>query len=308
MDGKQISKCAGHNYGYLIDNKISKGTKVILSLAGDIIPFLYKVTNTDDYSENKINFPSEYITEINGCHLNAILDKKSINKKQFIDSVISLNIPSIGPAGAKKIFEYLESISSDAETLDFFGEEEKELPNNILLISPEEVYYGIGSGKSGTSAKNSFKKILKNITLKDIILSNNFRFCGGKAAEQVEKYLTDQSYDFNHLAGQSYEWAKNSESDNFKQLLKILNYLGKSFDDFKERAKEIASEDENKIPVILTGEPNDYESKSMFLKCHPEYRMTGSWKEVQIVFTNSLESNTGKMKKAREKNIEIRLY
>lgn len=36
--------------------------------------------------------------------------------------------------------------------------------------------------------------------------------------------------------------------------------------------------------------------------------MTGSWKEVKIVFTNSLESNTGKMKKAKEKNIEIKLY
>ena len=31
-------------------------------------------------------------------------------------------------------------------------------------------------------------------------------------------------------------------------------------------------------------------------------------KEVKIVFTNDLESNTGKMKKAREKGIEIRVY
>ena len=58
----------------------------------------------------------------------------------------------------------------------------------------------------------------------------------------------------------------------------------------------------------MTGEPNDYSTKAEFLKCHPEYRNTGSWKEVKIVFTNSLDSNTGKMKKAREKGIEIRLY
>jgi hypothetical protein len=36
--------------------------------------------------------------------------------------------------------------------------------------------------------------------------------------------------------------------------------------------------------------------------------MTGSWKEVKIVFTNSMDSKTGKMKKAIEKGIEIRLY
>ena len=58
----------------------------------------------------------------------------------------------------------------------------------------------------------------------------------------------------------------------------------------------------------MTGEPNNYSTKQEFLDCHPEYRNTTSWKEVQIVFTNSLDSNTGKMKKAREKNIEIKLY
>ena len=65
---------------------------------------------------------------------------------------------------------------------------------------------------------------------------------------------------------------------------------------------------DEQIPVILTGEPNDYASKGEFLKCNPQYRMTGKWTEVKIVFTNSLDSNTGKMKKAREKGIEIQLY
>ena len=37
-------------------------------------------------------------------------------------------------------------------------------------------------------------------------------------------------------------------------------------------------------------------------------KSTNSSKEVKIVFTNDLESNTGKMKKAREKGIEIRVY
>ena len=54
--------------------------------------------------------------------------------------------------------------------------------------------------------------------------------------------------------------------------------------------------------------PKNYKSKGEFLKLNPQYRNTTSWKEVQIVFTNSLESNTGKMKKARENGIEIRVY
>ena len=44
--------------GYLLSNKISIGTKLIFSLAGDIIPFIYKVTDTTKFDENKINLPS----------------------------------------------------------------------------------------------------------------------------------------------------------------------------------------------------------------------------------------------------------
>ena len=79
-------------------------------------------------------------------------------------------------------------------------------------------------------------------------------------------------------------------------------------DDFNNHNDETTIEENNKIPVILTGEPTNYSSKTEFIRYNPQYKVTGSWKEVQIVFTNSMESNTGKMKKAREKNIEIRLY
>jgi hypothetical protein len=110
------------------------------------------------------------------------------------------------------------------------------------------------------------------------------------------------------MASEGYEWAFDKNSSQYKELEYIINSLGKTFDDFKERIIETIVEDTNKIPVILTGEPNDYSSKSEFIRLNPQYRVTGKWTEVQIVFTNSLESNTGKMKKAREKNIEIRLY
>ena len=92
------------------------------------------------------------------------------------------------------------------------------------------------------------------------------------------------------------------------KVMNIMNAVGKSIDQEKQVMIEKKAETADKIPVILTGEPNDYLSKGDFLNKHPEYRMTGSWKEVKIVFTNSMDSNTGKMKKAREKGIEIRLY
>ena len=304
MDGKMIKKCSGHNYGYLIDNKVSKGTKIIVSLAGDIIPFLYKVTNTDNFSKDKLDLPENCF--IDGCHLMKNLSEEETIRNSFINSVCALNIPTVGRAGAESIFEYLNN--NYGETDDFFEEEIKELPRNIFLVTPEDIYFGMGGGKRGDNAKKAFEKVLKQIKLSDIIKSCNFELCGGKAAEQVENYLLNLPYDFAHLPGVSYSWVMDKESNQYKLIEDILNFIGRNFDDFKEFKTELLSKDSEKIPVILTGEPNNYPTKAEFMNHHPEYRLTGSWKEVKIVFTNDLNSNTGKMKKAREKNIEIRVY
>ena len=105
--------------------------------------------------------------------------------------------------------EYIPNL--DLETLNFEIEKklkeinDKKLIDNILFLTPEEVYFGIGGGKSGSNAQKAYKKILEEITLIDIIKTCNFKLCGEKAAIQIEKFLTGQSYDFNHLPSISYE-------------------------------------------------------------------------------------------------------
>ena len=305
MDGRMVQKCSGHNYGYLLEKKVSIGSKIIMSLAGDIIPFLYKVTNTDNFDETKMNIPDS--TYIDGdIHLMKILSDKDWGYVKFINSATGLNIPNIGNETAKKIFDYLTK--TDSTTAEFFGEEEKELKYNILMCTPEEIYYGAGSGKTGSNAQKAFKEVLKNLTLVDIITSCNFRFCGKKVAEQCANYLLSGDANFEHLATEGYTWIYDEISTQRNQINEILNSIGRTIEDFKAIHNEKKQEASNQIPIIMTGEPNNYSTKQEFLDCHPEYRNTTSWKEVQIVFTNSLDSNTGKMKKAREKNIEIKLY
>lgn len=305
MDGKSVTKASGHNYGYLIDNKISVGTKLILSLAGDIIPFIYKVTDTSEFSELKMNLPEdEYPGQyrINGCHLYKELSKEELTHKKFVNSCSAINIPGLGGSNAEKIYEYL-TIAYKGD--DFLGIDEKEVPNNILYIKGDEIDNALG-GKTGKSISKAFNDIMSKLTLKDVIASMVIESCGPKVIEQIEKELLTNNGDFTHLNKDAYNWLFNVNSEEYQELTSILVHLNKTFDDFREvKAEEPV---QNQIPVILTGEPSNYNSKNDFLNKHPEYRVTGSWKEVQIVFTNSLDSNTGKMKKAREKNIEIRLY
>ena len=309
MDGRMVQKCSGHNYGLLVQQSVGVGSKIIMSLAGDIIPFLYKVTET----HIPVNIPMPEKYTIDGVHLMAILDENDIKRNSFVNSAASLNIPNLGNEIASKVFDSF--IAEDKETDEFFGETtEKHIPSNILECTPEELFFAvknISKNKAEGNAKkimNEFKKIIETLTLKEIIRSFNFKFCGDKVAEQVTNYLLGLDYDFASMASEGYQWAMNKESDNYKKLVELLKKLGKEIDDFKQHAVETKNADADKIPVILTGEPNNYKSKGEFIQHNPQYRVTGSWKEVKIVFTNDLESNTGKMKKAREKGIEIRVY
>lgn len=305
MDGRMVQKCSGHNLGYLREKGITIGAKIIMSLAGDIIPFMYKVTQENPNGEIPMPTDHEYFED--DIHLMAILTENDKCYYKFINSIESLNIPTIGGQTAKEIYKYLTSI--DIMTAEFFGEDEdKEIPYNILTVKPEEIFFALGKGKAAINAQRAFKNILQNLTLNDIIQSCNFKFCGPKVTEQIVNYLLTGDADFTHLAAEGYSWVYNTNSEQYKEMMHILDYLGKTIDDFKVMHQEHIKTSSSQIPVILTGEPNNYKSKADFLKCHPEYRNTTSWKEVQIVFTNSFDSTTGKMKKAKEKGIKIELY
>ena len=304
MDGRMVKKCSGSNYGNLVAKRVSIGSKIIMSLAGDIIPFLYKVTNTDNFSIDKLNTPDN--TYLEDIHLMKVLTEEEKAKNAFINSTKSLNIPNIGTEIAAKIFTYMTE--EDEATMEFFGDTPKKMPWNILELTPEDVYYGAGGGKTGNNVKKAFVELLKNITLKDIIASCSFKLCGRKVSEQCAAYIINGEADFEHLAKEGYEWVFNETSQNRVYLNNILEKLGMDLDTFRIKYETETQAKSNQIPIIMTGEPTTCSTKAEFLKLHPEYRNTGSWKEVQIVFTNSMDSNTGKMKKAREKGIEIRLY
>lgn len=304
MDGKSVTRANANNIGYLISNKISIGTKLVFSLAGDIIPFIYKVTDTSRFDKQNINLPEN--SEVNGIHLMAVMSEEEKRAKELKYSILTLNIPGMGESNANTLVDYIvESCKGD----DFFDEQPKQIPNNVFMIEAIDFEIGIG-GKNGTKISKAYKDIIGNITLDLIIRSCNFKLCGEKVSEQIANKLLGNEYDFTSMASEAYEWCFDDNSKQMIQLNEIFDKLGFSLEFFKQKQQSIAtaSNDEDKIPVILTGEPNNYSTKAEFIKCNPQYRVTTKWKECKIVFTNSLDSNTGKMKQAKAKGIEIRVY
>ena len=304
MDGKSVTRANANNIGYLISNKISIGTKLVFSLAGDIIPFIYKVTDISKFNEQNINLPEN--SEVNGIHLMAVMSEEEKRAKELKYSILTLNIPGMGESNANTLVDYIvESCKGD----EFFDEQPKQIPNNVFMIEAIDFEIGIG-GKNGTKISKAYKDIIGNITLDLIIRSCNFKLCGEKVSEQIANKLLGNEYDFTSMASEAYEWCFDDNSKQMIQLNEIFDKLGFSLEFFKQKQQSIAaaSNDEDKIPVILTGEPNNYSTKAEFIKCNPQYRVTTKWKECKIVFTNSLDSNTGKMKQAKAKGIEIRVY
>lgn len=288
MDGKIIKRASGHNYGYLLDKKIAKGTKLVLSLAGDIIPFIYKVKDTSSFSEENLNLPKEAYP--NGCHLMAKLSESSKNCIRFVNSANTLNIPTIGESKAEQIWRYLERKNL---TLGI---------TNILQLHPKIIYRALGRGKVGHNGRVGFLEVLEKLTLCEVIQSCNFTSCGKKVAEQIENLLLGLDNDFTHLPHKAYEWAFNNNSVQYKEVMLVLSALGKKLSDFHK--EEIA----RKIPIIMTGKPNNYKTKAAFLEANPQYTETTSWDNVHIIFTGDLSSTSSKMEKAKSKGIEIRLY
>lgn len=289
MDGKKIIRASAHNYGYLIDNQISVGTKLILSLAGDIIPYIYMVTDSKTFSKDNLGIAGMDRVYIKGCHLYYNPSTNERNRLKFINSALSLKIPEIGESTAAEIFDNVRWRT-------------KYKPYNILCLKPHTIFKALGRGKRALNAVNSFKKIKHEITLAEVILSCNFESCGPKVAKQIVNQLLNQPYNYAHLPEKAYKWVGDMNSLEYKELLRVLFHLCMSLDDFEKPTQKQG------IPIIMTGKPTKYSTKAEFLQAHSEYVETSSWSEVKIIFTNSLESTSGKMKKAREKGIEIQLY
>lgn len=324
LDGKSITRVSAHNYGYIKENNIKKNTSVDISLAGDIIPFIYNVYKEEkDTMHHNVTF-SDYNKDqirIDGVHAYLIENEHQKMKRLFIQRSLALGIKSLGKKNAEKLANYIYNNNNNIMDDDFFGNESNmniennsNLNNNVLynhiLLVPFNVIEEAIGGKTADTIIKNIQTIISKISFKELIKSCCFLDCGSRVSEECAKYLIGEQVDWFGLNKDAYSWVFNNESEEFKLLESVMNYIGKDITYYKSlnTINNMNDNNQNKTFVILTGEPNNYLTKNDFLQHHPEYELTCSWKKVQIVFTNDLNSNTGKMKQARAKGIEIRVY
>ena len=284
LGGKKVNRVSLHNLDWITNNTCGICSKVQISLAGDIIPFVLKIVETSTICPTPID---SYIErdEKSGClHLMKEMSDEERMFNKFITSVRVLNIDGIGEKVGEKLFNCI-----------------KQVPNLIEFMSDESLYLinkYFGDSKSTSNIINALKERRTKLTLPEIVESCAWENCGKKNSIWVAKYISGLNPDTFGIPQVVIDQVK--EDFRVQVIKKYCQQFNVPYLKQEEKTE--------KIPIIMTGEPQTCSTKKEFLKLHPEYIETGSWKEVKIVFTNDLKSNTGKMKKARDKGIEIRLY
>lgn len=297
-DGKKITRASLHNYGWIIANECGIGSSVRISLAGDIIPFVYEIVEHEP-TEDNINLPEDgnVVTEIasGARHYMKKFSDEELEKNKFLNSCMTLNINTVGPAAAEDLYDALHN-------------DIPELINIIYLMNEESyhlIYDYLGTGKSIQNIVENIKKFAGHITLVDVIRSFNFKQCGNKASEVCAKILSGSKYSTASLPGEAYKWALNKDSKEYYMVMKAVEDLGIDIEIMEDDI-----DDSEKILVILTGSPEEfgYKTKGAFMQAHPNLKETTSWKEIQMLITDDLDSTSGKMKKAQKAGIPIKTY
>lgn len=278
LDGKTITNVSGHNYGFLVDKTIGIGSKIVISLAGDIIPFIYKVKT---FGEN-LPLPKGEFT-VKDCHAYAVLSKDQGIKNKFLNSCDILSVPGLGPALSEQLYDYIK--------------ENGKAVSNILRIKPKVIKRAIPT-LLGKKIYTEFKKILQDITLAKIIQTMCLDSHGPKVCSILERIiLTGEG----KLPNYKTEWVLSKDSKEFRKLNKLLKSMHKGIEDFH-------LEESNKTLCILTGSPKQYKTKAEFLKANPEYEETSSFSEAKIIFTGDLNSTSSKMLKAKKLGLTVMEY
>lgn len=336
LDGKTINRVSGHNFGYIYNNGITEGSELEISLAGDIIPFIYKVDNNNNniykvlYENNQLDlmFARMSVRNINASvssdmiHLYKVETETETKERNFIQRTVALGIKSLAQKNAEKLAKWALNIDNkEIGTIDYFFNDDNKVttayvirkyPNHLFELFNSDIEECFG-GKTAQTVIKDIERAKRDMTLPQIIQSCCFRNCGPRASEICACIMVDGIYDTTGIEYNAIAWAFDENSEKYQFVLNIIRLCNKTLNDYKEQNYIMLNDNKNKTFVILTGEPNQYESKSDFLCVHPEYEQTTSWKKCQIVFTNDLNSNTGKMKKARDYiskgyKIEIKEY
>lgn len=294
--GVTITYATGFNAKFIHDNKIGPGSKIEITRAGDVIPFIQKVLEG-----TKAQMPDgDWIW--NDTEVDAILVSHEEHEEVIIQQVIhfftSLNIDNLKEGTIRKLFDVYQFKSFTEATY-------------FMLFNSEDdwIYY---VGKNG-------KKIYDSIRTKEI---PSFTFLGatpffgrGVGSRKFKKLMNTLKLEvLDSITSLTLNEIVSVDGFDTKTANKILNGI----DDFLFFYGHILTNgvylniihDTSSTGGVMNGEKVVFtgfrdKNLSMLVEQEGGTMQSGVSGKTTILVAKNPNSNSGKMKKAREKGIRI---
>jgi len=300
IGGVTITRVTGHNAKNIVENNLGVGAVIKLIRSGDVIPYIKEVIKP----AKKIKMP-DIEWEWNTTHVDIIsteLNTKDILIKNIYHFFSSLETKGLGEkivkklvnAGYDSVLKILKANKEDFLTIEGFKE------------------------KSSMNLVESIKKSITNLKLYKLIAASN-KLGAGIGEERIKvildtypNILTDykkwSNVEFIEKLKQLDGWENKTSRlvvNNFEKFIKFYNEI-KDYIIIKEtKQKYIQNEYTNKNIVVSGFRDKDL---TIFLENSGAKLVDSVSKNTDLLIVKdneTIESKTGKVKKALELNIKI---
>lgn len=297
LAGTKVSRVSLYNIGYLLNKKLGKQAVISIQKAGDIIP---EVKNVIIPAKENIIIPTvcpscNSILMRDGVHLicNNALCKSKITK--LLD--YQFKILKLKGVGQKTIDEFAKKGFTIIDLIEFV----RTKGNIKEEIEPFGFSFGSRSHEIFLNVFNS----IKTIDFESIPLFLGINNVGKKLAKQIALYYCGEEYSWQNQEMALVEFfQKESIQKKIYDIVNRLKHLG--IEVALPKSKKLKSS--SLIKAVLTGSPKNfgYKTKEEFIN---EFNIEeSSLSDCKYLITDSYTSTSGKMKVAKEKNIEIITY
>jgi DNA ligase (NAD+) len=302
LDGSMVSRATLHNWGHVKRMKLGIGAEVLVAKAGDIIPQIYKVvTPSVNLPVPPATCPScKAPTKIEDIHIwctnkdcSAVVLKKIEAGIRIlgVEKIGNATIPRMYNAGIKSVSDYFDKTKFNMQSL---------ISSGYFVRGRElEIYL------------NAID-LIKTVPLAAVIESFKFPEAGTSVSKEVAKYYSGIPYDFKGLTKSAITLLTNKNSEEYRQINEFIKLLSTNGVKVTKEVKLVVNTKKT-IKFEMTGSPSDttqFKIKEDFANYIAGYDYEHHKLDAgcNMLITDDLTSNSGKMKSARKLGKLIKTY
>lgn len=285
LDGSTVRRTLVFNYGFIKDNGVYPGARVVIAKNGDIIPYIQRVVEPGD--ENNFEHPEGVIV---GKHLYPKENQDIIQRERFIAGCYTLGIKNFGYSWFRGCAELCHN-----NIARIFDEE------TINEWSLKQLFGGDKKVKQFITELNSIKKL----TIYQVLRMLQIPKLGAATAKQIARKLSGLKYSFVGLEKSVVtECILGDTAFRIDDCVTQLEDYGITVEKLKEDPTEYSATYE------MTGSPKDFgwKTKSEFTKDIANWKHTKLDKTTTYLITDDLTSTSSKMLKAHKNGTKILTY